>query len=146
MTATNHALTGAMIGVVVQQPYLAIPLAFLSHFLCDALPHFESGFTFGKKSMYVYLFFDGLFALLAAAFLLWQGVENPIFLAICGFVAMSPDLIWLYYGLKNQFGNYSKYGPVTRLHHRIQWSATKLGIIPEAVWAVVVLGVIIKIS
>ena len=38
MTATNHALTGAIIGLVIGEPVLAIALAFASHFICDALP------------------------------------------------------------------------------------------------------------
>ena len=49
MTATNHALTGATIATLVRQPYLAIPLAFLSHFFCDALPHFDIKFKFEES-------------------------------------------------------------------------------------------------
>lgn len=41
MTGTNHALTGAVIALVVKQPALAIPIAFLSHFVCDAIPHYN---------------------------------------------------------------------------------------------------------
>ena len=40
MTATNHALSGALIGLAVMQPILALPLAFVSHFMLDAVPHF----------------------------------------------------------------------------------------------------------
>lgn len=135
MTTTNHAITGALIATLIKQPLVAIPLAFLSHFVCDALPHFDAGFTFGKRSMYIYLFFDGLFAFFAAVFLLIMGVENPILLAVCGFAAMSPDLIWLYYGLNRKLNRYELYGPLSKLHHVIQWSATKWGIIPELIWA-----------
>lgn len=135
-----------MIATVVKQPYLAIPLAFLSHFVCDALPHFDSGFTFGKKSMYVYLFFDGLFALLFATLLLMQGVQNPVLLAFCGFIAMSPDLIWLYYGIKGGLGVYEKYGSITQIHHKIQWSATKWGIVPEIFWAVLMTTAILQLQ
>jgi hypothetical protein len=39
MTATNHAVTGAVIGLLVGGPLIALPAAFLSHFVCDALPH-----------------------------------------------------------------------------------------------------------
>ena len=37
---TNHMVTGAVIALVVKQPALALPLAFLSHFVLDALPHY----------------------------------------------------------------------------------------------------------
>ena len=39
MTATNHALTGAIIGFTVVAP-LAFLVAILSHFVLDAIPHF----------------------------------------------------------------------------------------------------------
>lgn len=146
MTTTNHALTGALIATVIKQPYLAIPLAFLSHFLCDALPHFDSGFTFGKRSMYIYLFLDGLTAILFALFLLWQGVENPLLLAVSGFAAMSPDLIWLYYGIKGRLNVYQKYGKITQIHHKIQWSATKWGIVPELFWAALMTTTILQLQ
>lgn len=147
MTATNHAITGAFIATLVKQPYLALPLAFLSHFFCDALPHFDSGFTFGKRSMYIYLAGDGLLAVLAAAFLLWQGVENPLLLAVSGFAAMSPDLAWLYYGIKDGTPDKREtHGVVSRFHSNIQWSATKLGIVPEIIWAGVLLTAILKLQ
>ena len=41
MTATNHVATGVLIAVVVPDPWVALPLAFASHFVCDALPHFD---------------------------------------------------------------------------------------------------------
>lgn len=41
MTATNHALTGAVIALAIKRPELAIPLAFLSHFALDAIPHYN---------------------------------------------------------------------------------------------------------
>lgn len=70
MIATNHALTGAAIAVVIKQPILAIPLAFVSHFICDAIPHFGVDLKFNSRAMYVWLILDGLFALSAAGFLL----------------------------------------------------------------------------
>lgn len=39
MFVTSHLLTGAAIGSVVPNPLLTIPLAFVSHFAMDALPH-----------------------------------------------------------------------------------------------------------
>ena len=41
MTAPNHALTGALIGLTISNPALALPLAFLSHLVCDAIPHYD---------------------------------------------------------------------------------------------------------
>lgn len=147
MTTTNHAITGAFIATIIKQPLLAIPLAFLSHFVCDALPHFDVKLTFGSKRMYYYLAGDGVFAILAAVFLLSRGVQNPLLLAVCGFAAMSPDLAWLYYGLKEgRHDNKATHGPISRFHSKIQWSATTWGIIPELVWATVFLSLILKLQ
>lgn len=43
MTATAHALVGTVIAAKVGNPALAIPIALASHFLCDALPHWDTG-------------------------------------------------------------------------------------------------------
>ena len=39
MTATNHGLSGYLMGAVLPLP-LAIPAAFLSHFILDKIPHY----------------------------------------------------------------------------------------------------------
>src|ERR1035437_136067 len=43
MTATGHALVGTVIAAKIGNPALAIPIALASHFLCDALPHWDTG-------------------------------------------------------------------------------------------------------
>lgn len=50
MTATGHALVGAVIAAKFQNPYLAFPLSLLSHIACDILPHWDSGTHIRKKS------------------------------------------------------------------------------------------------
>lgn len=50
MTATGHALVGTVIAAKVGNPALAIPVALASHFLCDALPHWDTGYAREKKS------------------------------------------------------------------------------------------------
>lgn len=147
MTAANHALTGAFVATAIKQPVLAVPVAFLSHFVCDAIPHFDVKFKFGEKSMFLYLLGDGLVALLFAAFLLSQGVKNPVLLAACGFAAMSPDLMWLYYGLRD--GTHSKkdhQGKLAHFHSWIQWRTGKSEIIIEIIWASLMIFGILKLQ
>jgi len=43
MTATGHALIGTVIAAKVGNPALAIPIALASHFIADALPHWDTG-------------------------------------------------------------------------------------------------------
>lgn len=62
MTATNHALTGAAIGLLVGEPLIAVPAAIASHFICDALPHYgrvgPDSKTIGSKGFRNYLLSD----------------------------------------------------------------------------------------
>lgn len=50
MTATGHALIGTVIAAKIGNPYVAIPVAIASHFLCDALPHWDTGYHRAHKS------------------------------------------------------------------------------------------------
>jgi hypothetical protein len=50
MTATGHALIGTVIAAKVGNPALAIPIAFASHFLADALPHWDTATNRCKKN------------------------------------------------------------------------------------------------
>lgn len=48
MLSISHAVTGAFIAVNIGNPYLAIPLILLSHYLEDAVPHWDVGTGMGK--------------------------------------------------------------------------------------------------
>ncbi|MBU2632398.1 hypothetical protein KKG52_01660 [Patescibacteria group bacterium] len=50
MTATGHAVIGAIIAAKVGNPTLAIPLAVASHVIADTIPHWDVGTNRGKKS------------------------------------------------------------------------------------------------
>lgn len=107
MTATNHAITGSAIALAVKEPLLALPLAFASHFVLDAIPHYGLeklvGYTKHKKTFHRIIKTD---AALLSAFLIFLFVYNAPFLTfVCAFVACSPDLAWVYrYSLQERFG------------------------------------------
>jgi hypothetical protein len=50
MTATGHALIGTVIAAKIGNPALAIPIALGSHFLADAVPHWDTAFNRRQKS------------------------------------------------------------------------------------------------
>lgn len=50
MTATGHALIGALIAAKFHNPAIALPLSFASHFVADMIPHWDSGTHWRKKS------------------------------------------------------------------------------------------------
>src|SRR5206468_8014016 len=99
MTATNHALTGAFIGLAVGNPLVAIPAAFASHFICDALPHFDvPGKTaearIGSKAfLYLQIMLGGFLCLVLVAVLAVARPQHWLTACFCAFVATSPDIL-----------------------------------------------------
>lgn len=53
MLSISHAVTGAFIATKIDSPYLAVPLIILSHYIEDAIPHWDAGTGLGsgKKSI-----------------------------------------------------------------------------------------------
>ena len=50
MTATSHAIIGAVIAAKISNPFLAIPIAVLSHIAADVFPHWDTGTHKPNKS------------------------------------------------------------------------------------------------
>lgn len=95
MLATNHAFAGSIIGAILPLP-VAIPVAFASHFVMDRMPHY--GIDHDKRNHHtVYrliVFSDTFIALSYAAVAAYLRKWN---MEICGWVAWSPDLLWVIY-------------------------------------------------
>jgi hypothetical protein len=134
MTTTAHAITGIFIATIIHRPKLAIPLAFLSHFFCDTLPHFGIGMEFGSIAMFTWLIIDGLALLGLLLFLRYKKINNVPLLAVAGFAAMSPDLAWFYYGMQGTLSDISTFDPLSRLHSTVQWFEHPLGIVIDVAW------------
>ena len=144
MTATNHALTGAFIGLSLGNPLLALPAAFLSHFVCDALPHFNvPGETdekrIGSKSFFYIQIVGGaiLCAVIVLLLALWHP-RNWLLAAICAFLAASPDLL-----SAQRFVHVKRTGKdikdrwwFWRFHAVIQWFEKPIGAVVEVAWLI----------
>lgn len=142
MTSTNHVMTGAVIALVVKQPELAIPLAFVSHFVMDAIPHFgiyEDDVLRRNKSkvfktvvsidipLAVILVFT--IPHLAAAKVAWW----IVFVSMVA--AVSPDFHWVYRFIREvKTQQWSPGGWFPRFHQAIQWFEQPIGIITEIIW------------
>lgn len=142
MTATNHALTGALIGLSSGNPSLAVPAALVSHFICDALPHFGAGKKSINQTWFSYLLAAeaGIcFLIVAVLFLLKP--EHWLLGAVCAFVATSPDFMWVksYLHAKQGLGPVKHTSAVLRFHAWIQWFERPIGIVFEVAWAVLAL-------
>ena len=151
MTATNHALTGTVIGLSISQPLLALPLAFASHFICDALPHFGLA-SYGErtkkiKTFHKILYVDAAILSIIIGILLWTGAGWLAF--ACLVLAGSPDFVWAYrYIFKEDFGKkpFPPMNALSRFHSRIQWSQTLMpGFFIELVYGLVMIGLITKL-
>jgi hypothetical protein len=140
MTGTNHFLTGASIGLYISNPVVAIPTAFVSHFVLDALPHFGSPWDHELGRRVKPKLFASVIrvdALIAGAVLLFFVTQQLWLPAICMFAALSPDFIWVYrYVFKEQFGKLPP-GPKGRLsqfHKDIQQYERHWGLLIEIVF------------
>ena len=136
MTATNHAMTGAIIGLTLSNPVIAVVAAFLSHFVLDAIPHFGIDPDFYKtKPFRILLAIDTLLCVGLVAVLFSYHHTNWFVPALAAFAAASPDL-WsfkrFYYARKHK--PYTP-GYVARFASKIQWFERPLGAVVEVAWA-----------
>ena len=134
MTATNHVLSGAIIGMTISSPIVAIPLALMSHFVLDALPHY------GNKNHTGRLFLAVLIADAATAgiFLLSLIIQQPAswqLAVFCGITAASPDLMWMPGWIREMRGQPRlRPGPIRRFHKNIQWAEKARNFPAEIIW------------
>jgi hypothetical protein len=135
-------MTGAIIGLSISAP-VAIPLAFVSHYALDALPHHDSKDKSLKKVTLILL----VDIILCLVLVLIIFIIRPSYwwLAIlCAFLATSADFMW--------FSGYNdlRTGKIPRpaaqrhvivaLHEKVQWFQKPIGVIVEIVWAVLAGG------
>lgn len=140
MTLTNHALTGSVVGLVIDNPLVAIPVAFASHFICDAIPHFGLGSSteiLGSANFRRYLVTDALLCVGLVIVLAVTRPEHWLLAAVCAFLATSPDMAWLPGWLRTRRGlafKSERPNLFMRFAARIQWYEKPLGALVEAAW------------
>lgn len=133
MTGFNHALTGAAIGVALwQQPLLVMPIALVSHFVLDAIPHFDHPYyTFGHKHAIKFYAADGIICVLGIAAAIWLAPHALLAICLGAAFAMLPDLTLIHYYTrgkpKHWFHNF---------HLGIQWFERPPGILVEGAYLV----------
>ena len=95
MTATAHALIGASLAVRIANPIIGIPIAILSHFAADLIPHWDAGTNHRAKSQTRLRIEATLDVLLgfALVFLIFRNHANPTYLFTMIIAAQLPD--WL---------------------------------------------------
>lgn len=140
MTATNHALSGALIGLSVTNPVLALPLALVSHFALDTVPHFGLRFYESEKKrkfFHRYLLVDASLLAVIIISLYLAGAGWLVF--ACLFLAGCPDFVQAYkYIFQPEFrARPTQEHWFTRFHKNIQKSETLEGLYIEIPLAII---------
>lgn len=116
MLETPHVAVGAAIATKIPNPLLAIPIAFLSHFVLDKVPHWNPHIItetkkFGRptpKSTSI-IIVDCVIALIfgsAVAYSTLPNVNMAISVMLCSFASILPDLVefpYFYFKRRDKF-------------------------------------------
>lgn len=146
MTATNHAVTGALIGLIIGQPLIALPVAFLSHFVCDAIPHFDPSMPTEQwirtRRFRNLLIADASLCVMLVVILAVTQPANWLLAAFCAFLATSPDFFWINQFVTARQGKVWRPNLFSRFAIAIQWFTAPIGAVVEAVWFVSALALL----
>lgn len=142
MTGFSHTTTGVVIALAVHHPALALPLAFLSHFVLDALPHYGDEARDGSDRFFRRLIIiDAIAGVSLALFMMFLFPEYKLLIALCGIFATIPDLMWLPNHIRQAKNLAEKpHNRIMRWHQRIQFEHPVWGIAAEIVWALAMLA------
>ncbi len=115
MLETPHVIVGAAIASQVANPWLALPLAFASHFVLERVPHWNPHLTseikkYGKptKQTTVIVITDVVVSLVAGFFIasrVLPNVSHAITIILACFFAALPDIIegpYYFLGIKSK--------------------------------------------
>ena len=131
MLELAHALTGGVIAYKIGNPALALPLAFVSHFIVDLLPHWnphlakeKKRFGFISKKTTFLVVVDSLIGLTLGLFLAFKALPDikRMFFVVAGcFLAIFPDLVEAPFYFLHQKGKLMK--KIVNFQGKIQYNA-----------------------
>lgn len=136
MTSISHALIGASIAARINNPLAAGVISLISHFTCDAIPHWDLGTNWRQRPKIVtgtLAILETLIALLGTYFLFVSRVRSTEVLFVCLIMSLIPD--WLevpYYLLlpNSPKSFYWIYKVQSLIHSRLQ---APMGVITQIV-------------
>lgn len=140
MRAVNHALTGAIIGLTVTEPLIAMPLSLGSHYVMDMIPHYRfpgSEAVFLKSSRFKHvLFLDALACVIVILLLLIFRPVHWLTAVACAFIATAPDLASI---RRYKFARSNQPFTPNRYEYwatKIQWFERPIGGVVEIAWLI----------
>lgn len=103
MLETPHVFIGAAIATKIPNPFIAIPLAFASHFLLEMVPHWNPHLNsemqkYGQptRKSTVITAVDSTLALASGSFIAFEALPNigmAVLVLACSFAAVLPDVM-----------------------------------------------------
>ncbi len=151
MNTLNHAAAGAGISLAVSQPLLALPMAFVSHFVLDALPHHghpnNGGYIEALKHKRLTYFSLG-YESVGLVFLISLLFGQPWYVWMAGIIAVSPNLKWPYrYWFYERKGNLPpEADALTKFHQWVQWCERPWGIAVEICFSIFILFTVARLA
>lgn len=133
MLSISHAVTGVFIAVKIGNPVLAIPLIILSHYIEDAIPHWDvgTGLTKGLKSKTLAFRHEILDLALTGIFIMIMFGDYEVIPYWAALVGLLPDLL-------EAPRNFFKWepaflAPLNRFHHSFHHSIPRIldGLAPQ---------------
>lgn len=121
MLSTPHLLVGAAIVKTIPNPVISLPLAFLSHFALDSIPHWDGSprTPFGLKTT-GWIIVDYLIGT-SVVLLLTAGLDNQALICLGAFLGTLPDFILgTYRHLEANLANYAFIRIPNQFHMSIQ--------------------------
>ncbi len=149
MLLTNHALTGILLGLTIDNPVELAAAGVASHLVQDALPHFGNGADMDPGTPLFMAIgsidFAGATIVTIAACIAWpQRTANIVIGAVS---AGAPDFIWIpeaFFSRRTMERYVPGYRPLRSFlgsskEGGIQWYQEPPGLITEVVWAALLL-------
>lgn len=133
-------MTGVGIAILTKNPFVAMPLAVLSHYILDSLPHYgfkvweQRNIGIFKIIFRTMLILDVFVFSIFILFLIKNNV--PAWYYLAGIFGYLPDLAWWYIWLiPEKFGTVrAELNFINRFHSNIQKFERLWGLIPEVIY------------
>lgn len=137
MTGLNHATTGIVIALIFKRPEIAIPLALLSHFLLDMVPH--SFVPVERKKLFTwYLLIEAISMTAITIICMVIFSDMWLLIGICAIMAFLPDFLWPFY-YNGALRTTRFFKSFYMFHKWIQWSETYRGWLVEVLYFAVLI-------
>lgn len=119
MLSTPHILVGSAIVKIIPNPFISLPLAFLSHFLFDLAPHWDFKIAFKPKPL-LYALIDYSLGLTIIFWITLADTDQFIIL-LGGVSATLPDFMMAGWKVLNiKLLNVFPLNVLNNFHHNIQ--------------------------